>query len=93
MKSHSAKAKEWRDIIRKLYKFMNEFYYTQSLNLAAYLVMNGHELQGYRKNEYATTMYFIKTEELFKHLDQYNQDLKLKKFIASFKTLKSIINK
>lgn len=70
-----------------------ELYYTQSTNLAAFLVMNGHEIVGKRKVKNVTTLYFKKSDTLHDCVREYNSDDNLKKFIAAFKTVKEILNK
>lgn len=72
---------------------MNELYYTQSTNLAAYLVMNGFEIVGNRKSNGKVTLYFPKSDLLHDCVRRYNSETELKKFISAFKTVKESINK
>lgn len=71
---------------------MKDLYYTQSLNLAAYLMAHGFEPVGKRKNSKSVTIYFEKTDALHDCVRQYNKDEELKRFIASFKRLKTYLN-
>lgn len=72
---------------------MNNLYYTQSLNLAAYIMSKGIEPIGKTKLQKGMTIYFNKTKELHEIVDDYNSNLEIKKFIASFKDLKQYLNK
>lgn len=67
---------------------MNELYYTQSTNLASYLVAHEYEIVGTRKTNGVTTFYFNKTDDLHDCVRKYNSDTELKKFIAAFKKVK-----
>jgi hypothetical protein len=71
---------------------MKELYYTQSTNLAAYLVMNGFEIVGNRKSNGCMTIYFTKSDELHNCVRKYNTEHELKKFISTFKKVKDSIN-
>lgn len=72
---------------------MNELYYTQSLNLAAFVMSKGFEPVGKRKSNGNVTIYFNKTDELHDAVREYNKNEELKKFIASFRELKNYLNK
>jgi hypothetical protein len=71
---------------------MNELYYTQSTNLAAYLLMHGHEIVGTRRINGKTSIYFNKSDQLHDCVRAYNSETKLKEFIASFKKVKEATN-
>lgn len=66
-------------------------YYTQSSNLAAYLVMNGFEMIDSEQRDGKVTIYFEKSDELHDCVRKYNTETKLKEFIASFKKVKDFI--
>lgn len=71
---------------------MNNLYYTQSLNLASYIMANGIEPVGKTKSNGSVTIYFDKTEQLHDIVKEYNKNDDLKKFISSFKKLKQYLN-
>lgn len=71
---------------------VKDIFYTQSTNLAAYLVMNGFEIIGKQKSINMTTIYFTKSDELHNCVRRYNEETELKKFIAAFKSVKTILN-
>lgn len=71
---------------------MQDLYYTQSLNLASYLISKGFEPVGKRKAIKGVTIYFNKSDQLHDTVRAYNKDENLKKFIAAFKELKSYLN-
>jgi hypothetical protein len=71
---------------------MDELYYTQSLNLAAYLMSRGFEPVGKRKSNGSVTIYFTKTDQLHDGVRAYNKNEDLKKFIGSFRELKQYLN-
>jgi hypothetical protein len=71
---------------------MQDLYYTQSLNLASFLIAKGFEPVGKRKTNRSVTIYFNKTDELHDTVRDYNKNDELKKFIAAFKDLKNYLN-
>lgn len=71
---------------------MKDLYYTQSLNLAAYVMSKGFEPVGKRKTDRGVTIYFTKTDALHDAVRDYNKHEDLKKFIASFRELKNYLN-
>lgn len=66
-------------------------YYTQSLNLAAYLKWNGKEPIKSETVNGITTFYFDKDEETYKIVTRYNNDLDMKRFITCFRDIKRMI--
>ncbi|QWU14474.1 hypothetical protein SAMN04487895_101786 [Paenibacillus sophorae] len=70
---------------------MNKLYYTQSTNLAAYLVMNGFQIVTVYKENGKVTMYFDKTDALHDCVRKYNTEIELKQFISAFKKVKETI--
>ncbi|MDT0160245.1 DUF5659 domain-containing protein [Bacillus sp. AG4(2022)] len=71
---------------------MQELYYTQSLNLASFLMAKGFSPVGKRKIERGVTIYFTKTDELHEAVREYNKNEDLKKFISAFRELKNYLN-
>lgn len=71
---------------------MSDLYYTQSLNLAAYLMSKDFMPVGKRDSLKGVTIYFNKTDALHDAVREYNRNIELKKFITSFKDLKSYLN-
>lgn len=71
---------------------MNDLYYTQSLNLAAFLMSKGFDPVGKRKVNGSVTIYFNKTDQLHDGVREYNKNEDLKKFISSFRELKQYLN-
>jgi hypothetical protein len=70
---------------------MNEYYVTQSLNVAAYLVCSGYKVKKTEKNSVGmTTFFFERSDEVYKAIDEYNNDEKLRKFIAAFREIKQM---
>lgn len=67
---------------------MKDLYYTHSLNIAAYLVYKGFNIQGKVKSNTSTSFYFQRSKELDQAVIDYNNDIELKKFITAFKTVK-----
>lgn len=71
---------------------MDKLYYTNSTNLAAYLVMNGFQILTVKKENNKVTIFFEKTDELHDCVRRYNSEKNLKSFIAAFKKVKETIN-
>ncbi|MED1863203.1 DUF5659 domain-containing protein [Fictibacillus nanhaiensis] len=72
---------------------MKDMYYTQSLNLAAYIMSKGIDPVGKTKSGKSVTIYFNKTNELHDVVRDYNNQEELKKFISAFRELKHYLNK
>lgn len=71
---------------------MQDLYYTQSLNLAAFVMSKGHEPVGKSKSNGSVTIYFKKTDQLHDAVREYNKHEDLKKFIGAFRELKNYLN-
>jgi hypothetical protein len=71
---------------------MKDLYYTQSLNLAAFIMSKGINPVGKTKSSGSVTIYFDKTDQLHDVVRDYNKQEELKKFIASFRDLKQYLN-
>lgn len=71
---------------------MQDLYYTQSLNLASYVMSKGHQPVGKSKSNGTVTIYFTKTDELHNAVREYNTNTELKKFISAFRDLKNYLN-
>lgn len=72
---------------------MGDLYYTQSLNLAAYLKYKGKEPIKSETINNITTFYFDKDEKTHQIVRDYNSDIDLKKFITAFRDIKFMIKK
>ena len=73
---------------------MDDLFYTHSLNLGAYIIANGIDPIGKREHENGKkVIYFAKTSELQKIVNNYNNDNEIKKFIGAFRELKSYLFK
>ncbi len=71
---------------------MKEMYFTHSLNLVAYLMNEGLELQGIHKQSGKNaTFYFERSQKLKDLINQYNQDFKLKNFLSNYKKIKEML--
>lgn len=71
---------------------MKDLYYTQSLNLAAFVMSKGFKPVGKTKSNKSVTIYFNKTDQLHDAVREYNKQEELKKFISAFKELKQYLN-
>ena len=69
---------------------MKNYYYTGSLNMASWLYSKGFEIINITKLDKAV-LYFDRSEELEKSIEEYNKNLELKKFITAFKEVKQQI--
>lgn len=72
---------------------MKNLYYTQSLNLAAYLKYRGKEPISSETIKGITTFYFDKDEETHQIVRDYNSNTDLKGFISAFRDIKHMIKK
>jgi|688.fasta_scaffold424457_2 hypothetical protein len=70
---------------------MNNIFQTSSLNIVAYLMARDIEYIDFKKIEGQTIFYYIRNENLQDILNEYNADMKLKKFISCFKKVKDVI--
>ncbi len=69
---------------------MTNYYRVLSLNVATWLKMHGFSIERTEKENGNTVFYFTRTDELHKCIDEYNNDSKLKKFIATYKDIRNI---
>lgn len=72
---------------------MEDKFYTQSLNLAAYIKANGIDIISHDKQNKVTTFYFERNQKLQDVINAYNKDEKIKKFITCFKEIKELAHK
>lgn len=72
---------------------INEYFVTQSLNVAAYLRFKDFELKDYRRDGRIISYCFEKSQEVFDAVNEYNQDNELKKFINSYREIREFIYK
>lgn len=72
---------------------MDNLYYTQSLNLAAYLKYRGKNPISSETIKGITTFYFDKDEETYQIVRDYNSNEDLKGFISAFRDIKFMIKK
>jgi len=69
----------------------NGIFQTSSLNIVAWLSANDIEFMDHVVIYGKSTFYFERTEQLSKCLDEYNTNEQLKKFISSYKRIRSIV--
>jgi len=68
-----------------------QYFVTQSLNVSAYLRFKGFEIRDVRKDDKTVSFCFDKSNEVFDAVNEYNQDNDLKKFITSYREIRSLI--
>jgi len=68
-----------------------QYFVTQSLNVAAYLKFKGFEIKEVRKDDKTASFCFEKSSEVFNIVNEYNQDDELKSFINSYREIRSLI--
>jgi len=68
-----------------------QYFVTQSLNVSAYLRFKGFEIREVRKDGKTASFCFDKSNEVFDAVNEYNQDNDLKKFITSYREIRSFI--
>jgi hypothetical protein len=64
---------------------------TSSLNIAAWLLTKEIEPKDYITVNGYTTFFYERSEELNKSLDEYDNNLELKKFIGKFKQVREMV--
>jgi hypothetical protein len=69
---------------------MENLYKVKSLNVVAYLRLNGFPISKVEKEGSEATFYFERSKDLFMTIDEYNANETLKKFISSFKEVRTI---
>lgn len=70
-----------------------EYYFTQSLNIAAFLLSKGFDVKKMEvSNTGITTFFFERSEGTHLAVKEYNNDEKLKKFIGAFREIKQMIH-
>ena len=72
---------------------INEYFVTQSLNVAAYLKFKGFTLQKFIKEDKMASYCFDKSGEVFSAVNEYNQNNDLKRFINSYREIRELIYK
>jgi hypothetical protein len=72
---------------------INEYFVTQSLNVAAYLRYKGFKLQEFIKQDKIASYCFDKSPEVFSAVNEYNQNNDLKRFINSYREIRELIYK
>ncbi len=70
---------------------INDYFVTQSLNVAAYLLFKGFEVKHFKKEDGFASFCFDKSEEVFEAVNEYNQSGELKRFINCFREIKKIL--
>jgi hypothetical protein len=70
-----------------------ELYFTQSLNIAAFLKYKGFEVKKVLPNQGITTFYFERSDSVFDAIREYNNNSDLKRFINSFREIKEMIKR
>jgi hypothetical protein len=69
---------------------MENLYKIKSFNVVAYLRLKGFSMVKVQKENNEASFYFDKSKELFDAVDEYNNNDELKKFISSFKEVRTI---
>lgn len=69
---------------------MENYYKIKSLNVVAYLRANGFPIEKVLKENGNAVFCFKKSDDLFKVIDEYNANEELKRFISSFKEVRTI---
>jgi hypothetical protein len=70
---------------------MRNYFYTESLNVAAWLVSRGFNIDNTTKIGNLTRFNFIRSEQLISEINNYNQNIELKKFITAFRDVKRLL--
>lgn len=68
----------------------NKYYHTESLNLASYLLYKGNNIVQTEVKNKVVVFYFLKNNDVFESVNEYNTNSELKKFIACFKDIRYI---
>jgi hypothetical protein len=71
----------------------SKFYFTQSLNVAAFLLYKGFQVKNVLTTNGITTFYFDRCDEVFDAVRDYNTNTDLKKFITAFRDIKDMIKR
>lgn len=66
---------------------------TLSTNIVAFLLMNEIEPDDMVKSANNTYFFYERTQKLQDSLEEYNEDVRLKKFISCFKRVKEMTRK
>lgn len=70
---------------------MDKLFQTSSLNLVAWVLTKDIQIKEKVNIGDVTVFYFDRTDELQKAINEYNQNIELKKFITKFKQVREII--
>lgn len=70
-----------------------DYYTTQSLNVAAFLMYKDLEVVKSETIKGITTFYFKREDAVYDALAEYNSNVELKKFITSFREVKRLIRR
>jgi hypothetical protein len=71
---------------------MENYYFTQSLNIAAYLISKGYEVKKLENSSTGiTTFFFERSDGTFEAVKEYNNNDELKKFISAFREIKQMV--
>ena len=68
-----------------------QYFVSQSLNVAAYLKFKGFEIKNVKRDDKTVSFCFDKSPEVFDAVNEYNQDNDLKRFITSYREIRSLI--
>lgn len=66
---------------------------THSLNVATYLKMNGFKVIDDFEENGKTVFVFEKSDALYKCVDEYNKDDRLKLFISTYREIRALTKK
>lgn len=70
---------------------MNKYFTTQSLNVVAWLMSKGFAIDSTVNINNSTTFNFIKTQELMQSVNEYSNNITLKKFLSAYREIKDIV--
>ncbi len=70
---------------------INDYFVTQSLNVAAYLLFKGFQVKNFKKEDGFASFCFDKSEKVFEAVNEYNQSGELKRFINCFREIKKML--
>lgn len=68
----------------------NNTFQTSSLNIVAWLMVKDRAVSDKKKINGKTIFYFDRDEDLQKDIDEYNNNIELKKFIGKFREVKDM---
>lgn len=70
---------------------MKDYFYTSSMNIAAWLLSKGFEVEQKTRLDNQTVLYFKRSPELQQALNDYNNNKELKSFITCYGKVRDVI--